>query len=159
MCLGISLELLRAVWGQFSFRQFLVPVYTSSQGLQVPFSVVNANYRVLICCTCHFQSGSLFVYFGFLCLKVSSVSNFHPDTSGGRWSLIQAHLFSCAVEREEYCKQISLVCVGSVHSVWTTLGLPQLMARVLSHLHCSGSRLLCRATVQSRPWISCTSQV
>ena len=30
--LGISLELLRAVWGQFSFRQFLVPAYTSSQG-------------------------------------------------------------------------------------------------------------------------------
>ena len=27
--------------------------------------------------------------------------------------------------REEYCKQISLVCVGSAHSVWTTLGLPQ----------------------------------
>ena len=30
--LGISLELLWAVWGQFSFRQFLVPAYTS-QGL------------------------------------------------------------------------------------------------------------------------------
>ena len=26
-------------------------------------------------------------------------------------------------------------------------------------LHCSGSRLLCRGTVQSRPCISCTSQV
>ena len=58
-----------------------------------PFqALVNANYRVLICCTCHFQSGSLFfVYFGFLCLQVSSVSNFHPDTRGRRWSLIQAH--------------------------------------------------------------------
>ena len=31
--LGISLELLRAGWGQFSFRYFLVPSYTSSQGL------------------------------------------------------------------------------------------------------------------------------
>ena len=31
--LGISLELLRAVWGQFNFRYFLVPAYTSSQGL------------------------------------------------------------------------------------------------------------------------------
>ena len=31
--LGISLELLRAVWGQFSFRYFLVPAYTSSPGL------------------------------------------------------------------------------------------------------------------------------
>ena len=27
--LGISLELLWAVWGQFSFRYFLVPAYTS----------------------------------------------------------------------------------------------------------------------------------
>ena len=42
---------------------------------------VNVNYRVLICCTCHFQSSSLFfVYFGFLSFQVSSVSNFHPDT-------------------------------------------------------------------------------
>ena len=31
--LGISLKLLRAVWGQFSFRWFLFPGYTSSPGL------------------------------------------------------------------------------------------------------------------------------
>ena len=31
------------------------------------------------------------------------------------------------------CKQISLACVGSTHSLWTTLGLPQLMVHVLSH--------------------------
>ena len=30
--------------------------------------------------------------------------------------------------REEHHKQISLVCVGSDLSVWTTLGLPQLTA-------------------------------
>ena len=34
--------------------------------------------------------------------------------------------------RKEHCKQISLVCVGSAHSVWATLGLPPLTARVLS---------------------------
>ena len=34
--------------------------------------------------------------------------------------------------RKEHCKQISLVCVGSAHSVWATLGLPLLMACVLS---------------------------
>ena len=128
--LGISLELLRAMWGQFSFIQFLVPVYTSSEGLQAPSNVVNANYRVLICCTCHFQSSSLFlVYFGFFCLQVSSVSNFHPDTRGRRWSLIQAHLFSRAVGREEHCKQITLACARSVSA---TLGLPPLTACVLS---------------------------
>ena len=37
----------------------------------------------------------------------------------------EGHLFSRAVGREEHCKQISLACVGSAHSVWTTLGLPQ----------------------------------
>ena len=47
---------------------------------------------------------------------------------GQRWSLIQAHLFSCVVGMEAQCKQISLVCVGSAHKVWTTLGLPQLTA-------------------------------
>ena len=34
--------------------------------------------------------------------------------------------------RKEHCKQISLVCVGSAHSVWTTLGLSQLMAHYVS---------------------------
>ena len=138
--LGICLELLGAVWGQFIFRQFLVPTYTSSQGLSAPSNVVSANFRVLICCTSHFQSGSLFVYFGFLCLKISSVSNFCPDTRRRRWSLIQAHLFSCVVGREEHCKQISLACVGCAHSVWTTLGLaahgvcafPVLLAKFLA---------------------------
>ena len=64
--------------------------------------LVRVNYRVLICCTCHFQSDSFFfVYFDFLCLQVSLVSNFCPDTRGCRWSLIQAHLFGCAVGRED----------------------------------------------------------
>ena len=57
--------------------------------------LVNANYRVLIWCTCHFQSGSLFfVYFGFLCLQVCSLSNFSltQGSEGG-------HLFrlTCSV--------------------------------------------------------------
>ena len=41
-------------------------------------------YRVLICCTCYFQSSSLFfVYFDF-CLQVSSVSNFRSDIRGAK---------------------------------------------------------------------------
>ena len=32
------------------------------------------------------------------------------------------------MEREEHCKKISLACVGSAHSVWPKLGLPQVMA-------------------------------
>ena len=104
--LGISLELLRAVWGQFGFRQFLVPAYIPSGVLYAPSNVVNANYWVLICCTCHFQNSSLFfVYFGFLCLQVFLVSNFCPDTRGQRQSLLQAYLFNYTMGREEHCKQ------------------------------------------------------
>ena len=45
--------------------------------------LVKVNCRVLICFICHSQSSSLlFVYFGFLCLQVSSVSNFCPDPGG-----------------------------------------------------------------------------
>ena len=120
--LGISLELLRAV-GSVQFQ--IVPCsslyFSRSIG---PFqSLISANYRVLICCTCHFQSGSLFfVYFGFLCLQAPQclISTLTQGGEGG-------HLFSCAVGREEHCKQISLMC-GSARSVWTTLGLPQLTA-------------------------------
>ena len=75
----------------------------------------------------HFQSACLCL-FGCFCLHVSSVSNFRPDTRGRRWSLVQAHLFSRAVGREEHCKQISLACA---HSVSATLGLPLLTACVL----------------------------
>ena len=112
--------------------QFQIVLYSSLYFFSRSSNVVSANYRVLICCTCHFQSGSLFVYFGFLCLQVSSVSNFHPDTRGRRWSLIQAHLFSFSMGREENCKQIPLMCVVCVCSVWATLSLPPLMACVLS---------------------------
>ena len=41
-------------------------------------------------------------------------------------------MFSCVVGREEHCKQTSLACVGSAHSVSATLGLPPLKAIVLS---------------------------
>ena len=115
--LGLSLVVLWTVWGQFIFRQFLDPAYTS-QDLQAPSYVVGANCRVLIYCTCHFQGGSL--CFSFFCLLVSSVSNFRPDTRGRWWTLFQGHLFSHAVGSEEGCKQISLACVGSARCVSAT---------------------------------------
>ena len=43
-----------------------------------------------------------------------------------------AHLLSCVVAREEHCKEISLVCVGSACSVSATMGFSPLMACVLS---------------------------
>ena len=99
-----------------------------------PFqSLVNANYRVLICCTCHFQRGSLFfVYFGFLCLQVSSVSNFCPDTRGRRvvtylGSLIQL----CYGEGGTLQTNIIGVC-GECSQCMDHTGLPQLTEPVLS---------------------------
>ena len=55
-------------------------------------------------------------------------------------TFFQARLFSCALGREEHCKQISLACV---HSDSATLGLPHSQRVCFPSLHCSDSRLLC----------------
>ena len=123
---------MRAVCGQFSFRQFLVPAYTSSQGLQVPCNVASANYRVLISCTCHFQSGSLFfILASSVCKSLQYLTS--TLTQGGEGD----HLFrvTCSIVlagREEHCKPISLVGLGSPLSVWAILGLSPLMEYALS---------------------------
>ena len=123
--LGFSLELLRAMWGQFSFRQFLVLVYPS-QGLQAPSNVVSANYRVLICCICHFQSSSLFfILVSSVCKSLQCLIS--ALTQGGKGGhLFRLTYFSCAMGREERFNQTSLACVGSARSVWAALGLPPL---------------------------------
>ena len=97
---------------------------------------LSINFRFLICCICHFQSGSpFFAYLAFLCLQVFSVSNFFPDTREQTWPLTYAHLFSCVVGREGHYRQILVACVGSAHSGWTTLGLPQPKAAWTSQVH------------------------
>ena len=48
------------------------------------------------------------------------------------WLSVKVHLFSRAVGREGHCKQISVACVGSTHSVPATLGLPPLVECMLS---------------------------
>ena len=91
-----------------------------------PSYVVSANYRVLICCTCHFQSSSLFILASSVCWSLQCLIS--SLTQGVKVVTYLGLLVqSCCGEREHY-KQISLVCVGSAHSIWTTLGLPQLMA-------------------------------
>ena len=45
-----------------------------------PICSLSINCQVLVRCTYQFQSGSSFVYFGFLCLQGSLVSDFCPDT-------------------------------------------------------------------------------
>ena len=133
-------------------------LYLLSRSVRPFQCLINVNYRVLICCTCHFQSGSLFsIYFGFLCLQVSSVSIFHPVTRQ-RWSLIQVHLFSCVVGKEESCKQISLAFVGTACSVWTTQGLSQLTAACASPLQVALQRCCPKQAVYfvHFPGLSCS---
>ena len=51
-------------------------LYLSSRSVAAPkIHSISINFRALICCTCHFQGCCpFFVYFGLLCLQVSSVS-------------------------------------------------------------------------------------
>ena len=56
--LGICLELLRAVWGQFQIVPYS-SLYFFSRSIGPFQCFVNANYTVLIYCTCHFHSGFL----------------------------------------------------------------------------------------------------
>ena len=50
-------------------------LYLFSRSIGSLQCLVNVNYKVLICGTCHFQSSFLFfVYFDFLCLQVSAAT-------------------------------------------------------------------------------------
>ena len=160
---NISRNFCGAVVGGVGSVQFqIVPCfsfYLFSRSIGLLQCLVNVNYKVLTCCTCHFQSGSLFfVYFGFLCLQVSLVSNYCPDTRGQRWSLIS---LTCSVvlwggrntaNKYHLCAWGVLAVYGP-HWVCPS-----------SRLVLSGSTLLrlrgaLQDTVQSGTWVSCTSQV
>ena len=77
-----------AVVGSVRSVQFhIVPhssLYLFSRSIGSSQCLVNINCRVLICCTCHFQSGCLF----FVLASSFCKSNFLPNTRGQRWSLI-----------------------------------------------------------------------
>ena len=118
--LGISLEL----FGSVQFQ--IVPCSSLcffSRSIDLFQSLVNVSQSFNLLYWSLLEWFPFFVYFGFLCLQVSSVSNFFSETNGRMWSLIQTHLFSFVVGREEHHKQISLACVVSASSVWTMLGL------------------------------------
>ena len=96
---NISRNFSQTVEGSVGSVQFqIVPcssLYFFSRSIGPFQCLVNVNYRVLICCTYHFQSSSLFfVYFGFLCLQVSLVSNFCPETRERKWYLFR---LTCSV--------------------------------------------------------------
>ena len=53
------------------------------------------------------------------------MSNFHPDTGSEGGHLLKLTCSIVLWGREGHCKQILLLCVGSAHCGWTTLGFPQ----------------------------------
>ena len=115
--LGLSL-VFWTVWGQFIFRQFLDLAYISQRLQALPMQLVLMQSFILLHLSLPKQF-PLFILASSVCWPL-------------HWSLFQAHLFSPAVGREEHCKQISLACVGSTHSVSATLGLTLLTVCVLS---------------------------
>ena len=130
---NISRKFSGAVEGSVGSVQFqIVPcssLYLFSRSIGPFQCLVNVNYRVLICCTCHFQSSSLFfVNFGFYCLQVSSVSNFHPDTRGKVVTYLGSLVQFCCGEGGTLQTHITGVCKECLQCIWTTLGLPQFMA-------------------------------
>ena len=134
--------------GSVGSVQFQIAPYfsLSSRAIGPSQCLVSVNYRVLICCTCHFQSGSLFFgCFDFLPLQVSSVYNFRPDTAGRR-----CHLFrlTCSVGLWDG-KDAGAWGVRGVLAVYGPRWLcPRPRRLRLTGLDCSGSRLLCKGTSQ-----------
>ena len=64
MSINISRNFSGAVVGSVGLVQFQIlpcsSLYLFSKSIGSLQCLVNGNYRVLICCTCHFQSGSIF---------------------------------------------------------------------------------------------------
>ena len=111
-------------------------LYLFSRSIGPPL-MLNVNYRVLICCTCHFQSGSLFfilassVCKSFQCL----ISALTQGGKGGHlFRLTSVVLWGGRDTANKYRWR-----VGSAPGVWPTVGLSQLPGVCFRGLHCSGS--------------------
>ena len=121
--------------------------------------LVNVNYRVLTCCTCHFQSGSLLFILAssfcklLWCLIIALTQGAKVVTYLG--SFVQ--LF-CG-EGGTLQTSITSLC-GECLQCMDHTGFDIAQGDMFfPGLHCLGSRLLCRVTVQSRCCVLCTSQV
>ena len=124
--LGISLQLLWAVRGHFNVRKSLVLTVLVLKVYTCPSNVSSIKCRILICYTCYFQSSyPFFVYFAFLCLQVSSVSNFHLDTRRAKVANYLGSLIQLSFWWGGTLQTNTTAYVESSHSGWTTLGLPQ----------------------------------
>ena len=69
-----------------------------SQHLQAPSYVVSANYRVLIYCTCHFQSGSFFILASSVCWSIQCLISTLTQGGGGGHFFFRPLVQSCCGE-------------------------------------------------------------
>ena len=112
-----------------------------------PFQcLVNVNYRVLICCTYHFQNASLFILASCVCKSLQCLISALTQVDEGD------HLFRLTCP-------VGLWGVGNTANkyhwcVWGVLTVsgphwvcPHSQCVCFPSLHCSGSGLLCRETV------------
>ena len=120
-----------AVVGSVGSVQFqIVPCpssYLFSMSVGPLQCLVSANYRALICHSCHFQSGSASLFWLPLFAGLFSVS--FPPWWGGRGAKVVTYsgsLVQLCCGEGRTLQQTSLACVGSTRSVRTTLGLSQL---------------------------------
>ena len=155
----ISRNFSGAVVGSVGSVQFqIVPcssLYLFSRSIGSLQCLVNVNYRVLICCTCHFQSSSLlFILASSVCKSLQGL--ILPLTQGGEGG----HLFrlTCSVvlwggRNTTNITGMCGVCLQCMDHTWVCCS----WCVCFPGLYCSGFRLLCRGTVQSGPWVSCTS--
>ena len=117
-----------------SFQCQIVPcshLYLFSRSIDPLQCPVNVNYRVFICCTCYFQSGSLFFILASSACK-SLQCLISTLTQGGRGTL-QTNITGVCRECSQYMDHTGFA--------------PALGSTCFPVLHCSGSRILCKDTV------------
>ena len=114
-----------------------------------PFQcLVNANYSVLICCACHFQSGSLFLFIlaSFVCKSLQCLIS--ALTQGGKGDNLFRLICSIVLwggrnTTNKYHWHVwGVLAVSGPH--WVCFCSRPMF---FPGLHCSGSRLFCRGTV------------
>ena len=122
--------------------------------------LISVNDRVLICCTVTSRvvPSSLFMLASSVCKSLQCLIS--TLTQGGKGGLL--FRLTCSVvlwggrkNANKYCWRVwGVLAVYGPH--WVC---PSSWRMCSPGLHYSGYRLLCRGTVQSGPWVSCTSQV
>ena len=148
--LGISLQLLWALWGQFQIFPYS-SLYLFSRSICPLQCWDNVNYRVLICCTSPFQNCSLFfILVVSVCKSLQRLIS--TLTQGGEGG--QLFRLICLVVlwgRRNTANKYCGVCGECLQCMDHTGFSPAHSDMCFPGLHCSGSRVLCRVLSKVGP--------